>query len=211
MTGTIVGYDPGGNGAHGVARLRVADARPVAMETGTLASVEDVLRWVEDEPALLAVGVDTFTRWASAPGGWRPADTWLRARYPDARASVASPNTLFGSMSVNGMAVLTALRATRPDLPVTEAHPKVLHRALVGARYAYPAEARAMDDALSAWLGVRVRTTTDHAWDAAASAFAAFAYVTGVWTTDLHALPPVVGTRYLDPAGPTVFAWPDDC
>ena len=210
MTGTLVGYDPGGNRSHGLALLAIVDGVPHALEVTTCADVEVALRRVEKAGSLLGVGVDTLTCWSTGPSGWRPADRWLRARYPPVQRSVASPNTLYGSMSLSGMAFLLALRARQPGLPVTEAHPKVLYHALTGRRHAYAAEARAMDTLAANALGVDVQTANDHEWDAAASALTALSMLRGTWALDLHKLLPADGERIVMPAGPTAYAWPDD-
>lgn len=210
MTGVVVGYDPGGNGSHGLALLDLADGAPRALAVATCADVEGVLRRVEAAGPILGLGVDTLTCWSTGPSGWRPADRWMRARYPAVQRSVASPNTLYGSMSLSGMAVLLALRARQPDLAITEAHPKVLHHALTGRRHAYAAEARSMDALLADALGLDVRTANDHEWDAVASALTALHLLRGTWTLDLHALPPADGERIFSPAGPTRYIWPDD-
>jgi hypothetical protein len=208
MTGTFVGYDPGGNGRHGLAALTVADGRPVAVDVGTLADAEAVLQRVEAVADLAGVGVDTLTCWSTGPSGWRPADRWLRAEHPEVRPSVVSPNALYGSMGLSGMAVLTALRRRQPDLPVTETHPKVLHWALRGRRYRYTTEPEAMDADLSALVGLPVRTANDHEWDAAVSAYAAACVARKEWTRDLHHLPTAEGERLVAPCGPTRYAWP---
>lgn len=209
MTGTFVGYDPGGNGAHGLAALEVAAGRPVAVRVETLPDVEAVLRRIEAVDGLVGIGVDTLTCWSTGPSGWRPADRWLRARYPEVQRSVASPNTLYGSMSLSGMAVLVALRQSCPDLLVTETHPKVLRWAVWGRRYRYTDEAPGMDDDLSASIGVLVRTANDHEWDAAVSAHAAVCAHAGTWPYDLHQTPTAEGERLVSLCGPTRYAWPD--
>lgn len=208
MTRTFVGYDPGGNGSHGLATLAVTGGRPSALRVETLPNVEAVSRRVEAVGDLTGVGVDTLTCWSTGPGGWRPADRWLRAAYPEVRPSVASPNALYGSMSVSGMAVLVALRQRRPDLLVTETHPKVLRWAVWGRRHRYD-EAREMDADLSALVGLPVRTANDHEWDAAVSAHAARCAFRGAWAHDLHQLPTAEGERLVAPCGPTRYAWPD--
>ena len=209
MSGTVVGYDPGGNGRHGLALLGLAGGAPRTLDVETCADVEAVLRRVEAAGPLLGVGVDTLTCWSTGPSGWRPADRWMRARYPDVHRSVASPNTLYGSMSLSGMAVLLALRERQPDLPVTEAHPKVLFHAWTGRKYAYAAEARPMDRLLAERLDRPVETANDHEWDAAASAVTALHLLRGDWPRDLHALPTSDAERILAPAGPTSYVWPD--
>jgi hypothetical protein len=50
---------------------------------------------------------------------------------------------------------------------------------------------------------------TDHAWDAAISAFAAYSGLTGQWTIDLHTLPTDPSERLVHPSGPTHYFWPD--
>ena len=44
MTGTVVGYDPGGNCKHGLAWAMVRHGRIVSVTTETLANVEECLR-----------------------------------------------------------------------------------------------------------------------------------------------------------------------
>ena len=208
MTGLVLGYDPGGNGRHGLALLTVRDGETRSLDVSTHATTEAVLGAVEGE-TFLGVGVDTLTCWGTGRSGWRPADRWLRRAYPAAARSVASPNSLFGSRGLSGMAVLLALRDRDPAVPVTETHPKVLYRALWGRHHDYAAEARPMDADLGAGLGLDVRTGTDHEWDAALSALAALRALRGEWTHDLHRLPLEDGERLVEPCGPTRYAWPD--
>ena len=208
MTGAVVGYDPGGNGRHGLAVLDLADGAPRALAVSTHPTVEAVLGAVE-RIAPLAVGVDTLTCWGTGRSGWRPADRWLRAQYPAAARSVVSPNALYGSRSLGGMAVLLALRARDAAVPVTETHPKALYRAFWHRHYDYAAEPRPMDADLGAELALDVRTRTDHEWDAAVSALAALRALRGDWTRDLHRLPPRPGERLVTPCGPTRYVWPE--
>ena len=207
MTGTVVGYDPGGNGKHGLARLAVREGAVQSVVLSTHASAEDVLATVRTD-GLLAVGVDTLTCWGTGASGWRPADRWLRARYPEVRASVAAPNSLYGSMSLGGMAVLLGLRGRQPELLVTEAHPKVLCWALWHRRHDYAVEARQMDADLGLALGADLCSANDHEWDAAASALAALHALLDDWPRDLHTLDPADGGRLVHPCGPTRYVWP---
>ena len=94
----IIGYDPGGNDAHGLAELHVHDGRAIRISTRTLGTAEDVVSALDSLSSLAALGVDTLSCWSTGPSGWRPADRWLRERYPDVQNSVVSPNSLFGSM-----------------------------------------------------------------------------------------------------------------
>ena len=131
MTGTVVGYDPGGNGKHGFARATVRDGEIVCVTTKTLQTAEDVVRSILGGEKPLGLGVDTLTCWSTGRSGWRPADCWLRQRYPAVKKAIVAPNSLFGAMSVNGMAVLLTVRQAFPGIFVTETHPKVLYYALV--------------------------------------------------------------------------------
>ncbi len=125
------------------------------------------------------------------------------------RLNVAAPNSLYGSMSLGGMAVLLALRNRQSGVLVTEAHPKVLRWALWHRRYDYGVEARQMDADLSLALGVDLRTANDHEWDAAASALAALHALRDDWPRDIHALDPAAGERTVRPCGPTRYVWPE--
>jgi hypothetical protein len=204
------GYDPGGNHKHGVAAFRVISGGFASIETALLDSAEDVIKWFRnkaDEP--VAIGIDTLTCWSTGLSGWRPADTWLRERYPEARASVASPNSLYGSMSLNGMAVLLSLRVELSKLLITETHPKVLHRHIFKAPYDYASSGPSMNAALSKHLECELDCSNDHQWDAAISALVAYRCASGQWQRDLHMLPTTAGERLISPCGPTKYAWPD--
>jgi hypothetical protein len=108
--GFVLGYDPGGNHAHGLAVLEIARegglwaVHGLAM-AADCANVHEVIRRAEacvGQSPLLASGIDTLTAWCGGPAGWRAADLWLRKTYPQVQASVASPNSIYGSMSVGG-------------------------------------------------------------------------------------------------------------
>lgn len=208
-SGLVIGYDPGGNGAHGVAELRIEDGNAVSVATRTMDTAEDVIAFLEGRPSVVAMGVDTLTCWSSGKSGWRPADRWLRQRYGAVQNSVASPNSLFGSMGLNGMAVLVAVRSTRPDLLITETHPKVFYYHLSGQKYDYQQGRAEMDAALSATLGVPVVPATEHEWDAALSAFAALQGLRQRWPNDLHRLATERGERLITPCGMTHYFWPE--
>ncbi|GAB5534996.1 MAG: hypothetical protein Rubg2KO_12450 [Rubricoccaceae bacterium] len=210
MTGTLLGYDPGGNGHHGLAILSVEAGQPRAITIETCATVEDVLRRLEPIPDLIGAGIDTITCWSSGPSGWRPADRWMRQQYPtDVARSVTSPNSLYGSMSLSGMSVIHTLRQLDPSLPITETHPKVIHAVLWGHRYDYAHSARQMDLELASILDLDVRTANDHEWDAVVASFSMLSALRGDWLYDLHQLEPDPDERILMPCGPTLYAWPE--
>ena len=137
ITGTIFGYDPGGNKKHGVAKLEVVENRIREVEKSTLDTAEKVIEYIGNTDSLIGLGVDTLTCWSTGGGGWRPADRWLRQTCPEVINSIMSPNRLCGSMSLNGMTVLIILREKKPDLFITETHPKVLLRHITGEKYDY--------------------------------------------------------------------------
>jgi len=208
-TGLIVGYDPGGDNAHGVALLTLDKGRIASVATRTFGTTEAVIDYVERLAPLLALGVDTLTCWSTGGGGWRPADRWLRQKYGTVRNSVMTPNGLAGSMALNGMSLLLAIRGKYPNVAVVETHPKVLYWALEQKKYNYGSGKAEMDRVLCQAHQVAITTANDHEWDAAISALAAAKGVLGRWTNDLHALPTVVGERLIAPCGATNYYWPE--
>ena len=209
MTGTVVGYDPGGNGKHGFARATVRDGEIVCVTTKTLQTAEDVVRSILGGEKPLGLGVDTLTCWSTGRSGWRPADCSLRQRYPAVKKSIVAPNALFGAMSVNGMAVLVTVRQALPDIFVTETHPKVLYYARCKQRYDYSGpNASAMNACLSCWLGVDVQPQNAHEWDAAISILPVVRGLNGSWQ-DLHTLPTKSSERLVHPCGETTYMWPE--
>ena len=210
MMGTLIGYDPGGNGHHGLAMLSLEAGQPLALTIETCQTVEEVIRRIEPIPDLCGAGIDTITCWSTGPSGWRPADRWMREQYPTAVArSVTSPNSLYGSMSLSGMSVIHALRQLDAALPISETHPKVMAHVLWGRRYDYARDARWMDDGLATLLGLAIRTANDHEWDAVVAAYSMLCALRGEWTHDLHQLAPRADERILFPAGPTQYVWPE--
>jgi len=55
----VLGYDPGGNGAHGLAELCIREGAVEELRTSTLATAEDVLARLDGEERIVALGVDT--------------------------------------------------------------------------------------------------------------------------------------------------------
>src|SRR5215470_9375400 len=132
LSGWILGYDPGGNGAHGLAALRIEESRSIRLASGVCETVQAALDWVAGYPEPLAAGIDTLLAWSSGTSGDRAADRALRRRYREIAASVICPNRLYGSMCLNGAFMAHYLadlqQAVRPRL--LETHPKVLYFAL---------------------------------------------------------------------------------
>jgi|KBSMisStandDraft_5_1062788.scaffolds.fasta_scaffold283733_2 hypothetical protein len=204
------GYDPGGNGKHGVAALFIEHGNPIALQSALVETAEAAVQWFAGRSgAPIAIGVDTLTCWSTGSSGWRPADRWLKGRYPKVQASIASPNSLYGAMSINGMAALLALREIFPKLLVTETHPKVLHWHILRRPYDYISGQAYMLEALTKELGIEVTSSSDHEWDAVLSALVAFRGVSGQWRRDLHKLPTTKTERLVMPFGVTNYFWPE--
>ena len=210
IDGVIAGYDPGGNNCHGLALAQIRNGRCASLECKTMESADAVLTELETVDNLVAFGIDTLAAWATGPSGWRAADLWLRERYADIRASIVSPNGLYGSMGINGMAVLTAIQKANTEIHVTETHPKVLYRAMTGEKYNYTKSEHDMDNTLAQWLNYPVKTANDHEWDAVVSVFAALRGLTGVWSHDLFDEQSQRATgRLVFPSGKAYYWWPE--
>jgi hypothetical protein len=209
LNGTIAGYDPGGNDKNGFALLRIKDNKPTSISISTLPNAEAVIQEIQVND-VIGLGVDTLSCWSTGHSGWRPADLWLRQKYQTVLLSVMSPNTLSGSMGINGMAVLIEAAQKSTSIVLSETHPKVLYYALTEQKYNYSENSEKMDSFLSAKLGgLSIKTTNDHEWDAAISAYALFMGMTGGWENDLHKLPLAEKCRIIRPCGPTFYYWPD--
>lgn len=209
INGVITGYDPGGNGSHGIAELVIEQNRCVNARVQTFGTAEEVLHCILQSNNLVGLGVDTLTAWSTGPSGWRTADLFLRERYTDIQQSIVSPNGLYGSMGINGMAVCVSLRHENPSLSISETHPKVLYRALEHKKYDYKSHVDEMDSALSRWLGLDIRTSNDHEWDAAASAYAVLQGITGVWLRNLFEGQMEKDGSLVWPCGKTNYWWPE--
>ena len=186
---TILGYDPGGNGGHGVAALTVDDSyRPSRIVTATCKTVAEVTDWFSKFDKPLGIGIDTLTKWATGESGWRPADLWLRVRYPTVARSVASPNSLYGSMTIGGMAVKGWCFNQHPKAVISETHPKVLYYALRKQKYDWANSSTAMSGFLSERLGVPCKPSNGDEFDSAISCYAVLECLRGSWNKDLHAM-----------------------
>ena len=207
----ILGYDPGGAGAGGVAVVDFQSTVPV-VHTATCDSVDAAVDWfqrrVEVHPR--AIGVDSLMSWATGPSGWRPMDRALREEYPKVLKSVLSSNSAFGSFVVQGMALAIRLRELWPEIHLNETHPKVLYYAMTKEKY--PKE-KEIDPEFIAWLcrqftpQIEIQITNDHEWDAVISAWATWKGLTGQWQRDLMN----GATNLICPAGTSSFFWPESC
>lgn len=208
FTGKILGYDPGGNGAHGVALAIVKDNQIVDLQVQTFSTAEDVIQFAYLNSELAILSVDTLTQWSTGTSGWRPADRWLKNKYKEITHSIASANSLFGSMGLNGMSVISSLRHNYPALKITETHPKVLYFELSGEKYDYKLNAERMDSFLESLIGTSIQTQNDHEWDAVISVYAAIMGYSGQWTKNLHDLEVEGRERIVKVAGDSEYWWP---
>ncbi len=209
MSTLYLGYDPGGDGRHGVAAVDTKQAICTTVDTA-----QKAVEWFFEhsrghEPT--ALGIDTLTLWSTGPAGWRPADRALRAAYPSVRNSIAASNSLSGSMPINGVAVALALCKEFPKLQITETHPKVLYFALMGLVYNFHQQRDQMVKKLAEWVAVKTcEVRTDHEWDALLSAYAARQWATRQWQIDLHLLSAVAGETLIPAHGKKAhYAWPN--
>ena len=214
MTGTVVGYDPGGNGKHGFARALVRCGKIVSLvATETRKTAEEVVRLILGEEKPLGLGIDTLTCWGTGHSGLRPADHWLRRQYPKVQRAVIAPGGLRGAMCLNGMAVLFAVRQAFPDIFVTETHPKVLYYALSKEKPDFDGPNKSdMNKNLNQLLAVQEKNVTpqsEHEWDAAISILPVVRGLYGSWQ-DLHVHPTDHGERLIHPCGKTTYMWPEE-
>lgn len=181
-----IGVDPGGRNKFGVAALS-ADG---AMEAERFSCARQAVGWVADlNVAVRGVGVDAPLWWSSGESGARHADRWLREGYPEARNSVMLINSIFGGVLIQGFLFAAELRQRFPDLPVTEAHPKLLMHAR-----------KQEFEELAGDFGLMVKSklvheTNDDRRDAVIAALAAREGFSGNWTHDLADLRPLCGEQ----------------
>jgi len=181
-------------------------------------NAECAIKWFEDVCEKYGVvptslGIDTLTVLAMGRSANRPADLILRSMYPVVVKSVCSPNSLYGSMGLNGVSVAIALLEKWPDLAITETHPKVLYHCLTKKLelHDWDNNAGIMKQRLQEWMGVGAfDMQDDNAWDAAISAYAARQWSEGKWTRNLHN-ENVRGMRIVHHigCGQACFAWPE--
>jgi len=205
----IIGYDPGGNGNHGVACLGCDRQFSIcAVACFSASTTRDAIGWASSFPQVKGVGIDTLTRWATAKSGWRPADLWLRQNYSAVANSVLSPNTLSGSMSVNGMC-FKAWASTTAGAVISETHPKVAFYAVFGQKHDWVKRRKEMLANLGGEIGhPGLSVSNDHEFDAVLSAYAVRQGMAGHWPLDLHELPGATGGDAVEPFGPSKFYWP---
>ncbi len=131
--GIYLGFDPGGDHKFGVALLD-GDC----LRTSTVSTVDEAVGWAGDACGSrrpIAAGIDTLLHWAASKSGTRPCDFQLRNKYPLMKNSIVSPNSLYGAMTIGGMALAFRLRQKWAELVLNETHPKVFFYARWDQRY----------------------------------------------------------------------------
>ncbi len=224
-TALLFGYDPGGNGKHGLCAAKLEKQKIRQLELCCLETGEEVLNCIqkycsehsEELPVILAV--DTLTCWSLGKSGQRHADKLLRNKYNRVAGSVILQNSLHSAMTVNGMAVILKCQkeCAGRDLTICETHPKVLYHVLTGKKYDFQ-ENR---DCMTRWLKTQFEAAlekkdlespsdieNDHAFDAALSLLAAWKHAIGEWTTNLHQ--GADDDWHVFPCGNTCFPWPEN-
>jgi len=206
------GADPGGSNAFGVALLRANGS----FVSGLVSSADEALKWLETpkqrewlaefREGLEAVGIDAPMWWSSGESGDRSADRYVRRLFPKSSGTVQTANSLRGAVLIQGVLLATRLRAELPNLPITEAHPKALLKALWRERPPWQKIAERF-----CLHGPAPDHTRDHERDALLAAVAAREGSTGRWTRDLALCDRLCGEQ--KPAAvawaPVHYWWPE--
>jgi len=201
-----LGYDPGGKDKHGVAAVEVAADGAIAgtPRTCTLCDAAAVREWFRGyaDAGAACLGIDTLLAW-SFKGG-RACDDRLRRRYPGYKRSVIPQNSLYSSMTINGILVARAFK-----LPLYESHPKLIRGLMQDGELsgADPTLLRGWDERLLGSPGSG-KDQQDHEADALLAAWCAAQGYSGRWSFDLYRLDVPADLDF--PAGPAAFPWPED-
>lgn len=190
-----VGADPGGKKAFGLAMLTASGEAKTFCVSCADEAINEIISWPVQ---LLGVGVDAPLWWSSGLSSGRVADKWIRDTYKMHPGTVQAPNSLRGAALVQGVMFVSRLREKFPEVPVTEAHPKAVARALGG-----------WDDLAITKLGL-VKGNNEHERDAMLAAIAAREGFEGRWTKDLSL---IRGASEQDPKSywlsPVSYFWPE--
>lgn len=188
------GADPGGRLTFGVAVLHDDGT----FDTAVVSSADEAMAWYRGVP--MGVGIDAPLWWSSGQSSDRQADRFIRTTYRIASGTVQTANSLKGAVLVQGVMLAQRLRERFPLVPITEAHPKALLKAIgLGS---WPA--------IAAAYGLIGLPASEHERDALLGAVAAREGVLGRWPRDLTStrLPSEQDPTAL-PHGPVRYFWPD--
>jgi hypothetical protein len=232
MKGTVLGYESDCK-LH-IAALTVDTDRIVGCEFHKFHSPHDAVAHFVERPRPLGIGVHDTLAYGPGREGWRPADFWI----DEAPFYQRDPHDEFpfywgpfqSTHSVNGLALLLAMRKRWPELPASETSPNDCCRHL-NCSSKWPS-LKDRIELLARWMKMDLQADVDeHQWHAAMSAFAMRKGLRGDWTIDLHRLtreagegsqwtsedgeeawlnPALSYDALLFPAGPVAFYWPPD-
>jgi len=225
----ILGYDPGGKNANGIALIEISNSVVVDVRLKTCNYVDEVIEWILGDQKIVqlhGVGIDAFLSWSTGEAGWRSMDNLLKDTYKSEfnritsndvsktrkiSNSVLSSNSTFGAMAVQGMALAIRLRAIFPNIIINETHPKVLYHAMRSCEkiHDYSNDKTDMDNWLTGKLGIKksIGCKNDHEWDALISAWATWKGMSGCWKTDLMD-DGEMQDNLIFPAGDVKYYWP---
>ena len=194
------GADPGGAGNFGVALLHDDGTT----DQGVVSCADEAIAWLHnhlDHRSLAGAGIDSPLWWSSAKSSDRNVDRKLRKHYGLASGTVQTGNSLRGSVLIQGSILVTLLRRNFPGLPITEAHPKALAKALFPVNEFCGVQ--------SCWE-IELEGISEHARDATVSALAAREGFEGRWPCDLgadrHTSEQEQQNHWL---GPIHYFWPE--
>ena len=165
----VLGFDPGGRGNFGWSICTVGGGQLCILQTGVASHAKEVIERLSaalpGNARVLAAGIDAPMFWSGT--GNRKVDRIIRdelkRRGLPARA-VQEVNALWGAVLAQGVLLGTYIHQEFNDVPITEAHPKVLLQ-LPGA--AIPCRLRSKLEQL------RIERS-EHERDAVVAAFAAW-------------------------------------
>lgn len=188
------GADPGGGDSFGVAILRDDGS----FDTDRVSHADEANDWLKQDPQ--AAGIDAPMWWSSGQSGDRKADRFLRARCRSA-GTVQAANSLRGACLVQGAMLAIRLRERFKSLPITEAHPTALLKALNLDRNQIIQRFKLKGDL----------PLSPHEQDALLGAIAAREGYCERWTRNLaECRDPSEQDPLKLPASPIVYWWPGD-
>ena len=204
----VIGYDPGGKKKNGVALLEANTKGLVEICAAVTDDVDGALAWLDrrlGRRPVKGAGIDTLLSWSTGPSGWRPMDKDLWLKYPKARKSILSSNSLYGAMGIQGMAMALKLRKKYGNLlQLNETHPKVLYHELNPKWKSY-GDLDERNDWLKRKLSIKpfVPAKTDDEWDAMISAWITWRGIRGGANDLMEGR-----SELLFPAGRPTYFWP---
>jgi predicted nuclease with RNAse H fold len=123
-----IGADPGGKKAFGLAILDHGGR----FSTNCLSCADEAIKYLVEKLVEKpdGIGIDAPMWWSSGVSGDRRADQWIRKSYNIRSGTVQAANSLRGAALIQGALFAKRARQLFPAVPITEAHPKAVRRAL---------------------------------------------------------------------------------